>query len=94
MLSGALTCRREEPGKTRDRAVAHTRGALGSCDSLVLATMRTDFALVLTAALLFDTFWRNNGEHASQGPCRPGFSKSFYSMQISRDVLQGQHEVK
>ncbi|MED6280939.1 hypothetical protein CHARACLAT_016226, partial [Characodon lateralis] len=56
--------------------------------------MRTDFALVLTAALLFDTFWRNNGEYASQGPCRPGFSKSFYSMQISRDVLQGQREVK
>ncbi|XP_059189917.1 cadherin-4-like [Centropristis striata] len=52
--------------------------------------MRTDFALVLTAALLLDTFWRNNGEHASKGSCRPGFSQSFYSVLISRDVLQGQ----
>ncbi|XP_039655771.1 cadherin-4-like [Perca fluviatilis] len=52
--------------------------------------MRTDFALVLTAALLLDTFWRNNGEHASKDPCRPGFSQSFYSVLISRDVLQSQ----
>ncbi|KAK9514904.1 hypothetical protein VZT92_025586 [Zoarces viviparus] len=52
--------------------------------------MRTDFALVLTAALLLDSFPRNSGEHASRGPCRPGFSQSFYSVLISRDVLQGQ----
>ncbi|XP_047450376.1 cadherin-4-like isoform X2 [Mugil cephalus] len=56
--------------------------------------MRTDFALVLTAALLLDTFWRNNGEHASSGPCRPGFSQSLYSVLISRDVLQGQGILK
>ncbi|KAL3064544.1 hypothetical protein OYC64_000741 [Pagothenia borchgrevinki] len=56
--------------------------------------MRTDFALVLTAALLFDTFGRNNGEQASKGPCRPGFSQSFYSVLISRDVLQGQGTLK
>ncbi|XP_077942446.1 cadherin-4-like isoform X2 [Gasterosteus aculeatus] len=51
--------------------------------------MRSDFALVLTAALLLDSFWRNNGERASEGPCRPGFSRSFYSLLISRDVLRG-----
>ncbi|XP_029362169.1 cadherin-4-like isoform X2 [Echeneis naucrates] len=51
--------------------------------------MGTDFALVLTAVLLSASFWRNNGEHASKGPCHPGFSQSFYSVQISRDVLQG-----
>ncbi|KAI4823620.1 hypothetical protein KUCAC02_012198 [Chaenocephalus aceratus] len=59
-----------------------------------LATMRTDFALVLTAALLVDTFGRNNGEQASKGPCQPGFSQSFYSVLISRDVLQGHGTLK
>uniref|UniRef100_A0A7N9AQ08 Cadherin-4 n=1 Tax=Mastacembelus armatus TaxID=205130 RepID=A0A7N9AQ08_9TELE len=56
--------------------------------------MRTDFAVVLTAALLLDTFWGNNGEHATKGPCQPGFSQSFYSVQIPRDVLQGQSILK
>ncbi|KAM7405012.1 hypothetical protein PAMP_012303 [Pampus punctatissimus] len=60
----------------------------------LLATMRTDFALVLTAALLLDSFWRSNGEHASKGPCRPGFSQSFYSVLIPRDLLQGQDVLK
>lgn len=40
--------------------------------------------------IVFFPFQRNNGEHASKGPCRPGFSQSFYSVLISRDVLQGQ----
>ncbi|XP_077368826.1 cadherin-4-like [Festucalex cinctus] len=52
--------------------------------------MRTDLALVLTAALLLDTFRVNNGEHSSKGPCRPGFLQSFYSVLIPRDILQGQ----
>ncbi|XP_029912574.1 cadherin-4-like [Myripristis murdjan] len=56
--------------------------------------MRTDFALVLTAALLLDTFWGTNGEQASTVPCRPGFSQSFYSVLISRDVMQGQNILK
>uniref|UniRef100_A0A3B5LW48 Cadherin-4 n=1 Tax=Xiphophorus couchianus TaxID=32473 RepID=A0A3B5LW48_9TELE len=30
----------------------------------------------------------NNGEHASQGPCRPGFSQSFYFVQITRDAVR------
>ncbi|KAM7411548.1 hypothetical protein PAMA_021507 [Pampus argenteus] len=37
---------------------------------------------------------RSNGEHASKGPCRPGFSQSFYSVLISRDLLQGQDVLK
>lgn len=37
---------------------------------------------------------RNNGEHASKGPCQAGFSQSFYSVLISRDVLQGQGVLK
>nr|XP_020466296.1 cadherin-4-like [Monopterus albus] len=56
--------------------------------------MRTDFGLVLTAALFLDTFWRSNGEHASKGPCQPGFSQRFYSVLIPRDVLQGQGILK
>ncbi|TWW56902.1 hypothetical protein D4764_08G0008890 [Takifugu flavidus] len=51
--------------------------------------MRADFALVLTAVLLLDAFWKNNGAHASQGPCQAGFSQSFYSLLVSRDVLKG-----
>lgn len=43
---------------------------------------------------VFCFFQRNNGEHASKGPCRPGFSQSFYSLLIPRDVLQGQGIVK
>ncbi|CAG04077.1 unnamed protein product [Tetraodon nigroviridis] len=51
--------------------------------------MRSDFALVLTAALLLDAFWKNNGAHASEGPCQAGFSQSFYSLLVSKDVLKG-----
>lgn len=44
--------------------------------------------------IVFSPFQRNNGEHASKGPCRPGFSQSFYSVLISRDVLRGQAILK
>ncbi|CAB1430442.1 unnamed protein product [Pleuronectes platessa] len=37
---------------------------------------------------------RSNAERALGGPCRPGFSQSFYSVLISRDVLQGQGILK
>lgn len=40
------------------------------------------------------SFQRNNGERASNGPCRAGFSQSFYSVLISRDVLRGQGVAK
>ncbi|XP_068610268.1 cadherin-4-like isoform X2 [Brachionichthys hirsutus] len=56
--------------------------------------MRTDFGLLLAAAVLLNTFRRNNGEPASNSPCRAGFSQSFYSVLISRDVLQGQGILK
>ncbi|KAK6303705.1 hypothetical protein J4Q44_G00261590 [Coregonus suidteri] len=52
--------------------------------------MKTVSILMLTAALQLATFWGTNGELASKAPCRPGFSQSFYSVLISRDVLQGQ----
>ncbi|KAF0035817.1 hypothetical protein F2P81_011129 [Scophthalmus maximus] len=64
------------------------------------ATMRAECALVLTAALLLDAFWGSNGERASSSssssaPCRPGFSQSFYSVLVSRDVLlQGRDILK
>ncbi|XP_077586878.1 cadherin-4-like [Stigmatopora nigra] len=52
--------------------------------------MRADLPLVLTAVLLLHTFRVNNGEDSSDGHCRPGFSQSFYSFLIPRDILQGQ----
>lgn len=45
-------------------------------------------------SMFFFFFQRNNGVHASKGPCQPGFSQSFYSVLISRDVLQGQGILK
>uniref|UniRef100_A0A672J948 Uncharacterized protein n=1 Tax=Salarias fasciatus TaxID=181472 RepID=A0A672J948_SALFA len=36
----------------------------------------------------------NGIHHVSKGPCRPGFSQSFYSVLISRDVMQGQGILK
>eukprot|EP00063_Salmo_salar_P015714 XP_013990549.1 PREDICTED: cadherin-4 isoform X1 [Salmo salar] len=51
--------------------------------------MKTVSILMLTAALQLATFWGTNGKLASKAPCRPGFSQSFYSVLISRDVLQG-----
>ncbi|XP_029579438.1 cadherin-4-like [Salmo trutta] len=50
--------------------------------------MKTVSILMLTAALQLATFWGTNGKLASKAPCRPGFSQSFYSVLISRDVLQ------
>lgn len=37
---------------------------------------------------------RNNGERASKGPCQAGFSQSFYSILVSRDVLQDRRILK
>lgn len=37
---------------------------------------------------------RNNGERASKGPCQAGFSQSFYSVLVSRDVLQDRRILK
>ncbi|XP_062316496.1 LOW QUALITY PROTEIN: cadherin-4-like [Osmerus eperlanus] len=56
--------------------------------------MTTRIVLFLTAALQLGTFWGTNGELASTAPCRPGFSQSFYSVLISKDVLQSQNILK
>lgn len=53
-----------------------------------------EFKFIDALHCIFISFQRNNAEHASKGPCRPGFSQSFYSVLISRDVLQGQGIVK
>uniref|UniRef100_A0A3Q3XAY4 Cadherin-4 n=1 Tax=Mola mola TaxID=94237 RepID=A0A3Q3XAY4_MOLML len=39
--------------------------------------------------VVFSFLQRNNGAHASKGPCQAGFSQSFYSVLVSRDVLHG-----
>lgn len=44
--------------------------------------------------ITFSLLQRNNEVHASKGPCQAGFSQSFYSVLISRDVLQGQGLLK
>ncbi|KAM8830553.1 cadherin-4-like isoform 1-T1 [Synchiropus picturatus] len=56
--------------------------------------MRTDFALVLAAALFLDSFTGNNGVQASKDPCRPGFTQSFYSVPVLKDLLQSQVNLK
>lgn len=44
--------------------------------------------------ITFSLLQRNNEVHASKGPCQAGFSQSFYSVLISRDVLQGRGLLK
>lgn len=41
------------------------------------------------SSTVFSFFQKNNGTHASKGPCQAGFSQSFYSLLVSRDVLKG-----
>lgn len=41
------------------------------------------------SSTVFSFFQENNGAHASKGPCQAGFSQSFYSLLVSRDVLKG-----
>ena len=41
------------------------------------------------SAAVFSFFQKNNGAHASEVPCQAGFSQSFYSVLVSRDVLKG-----
>ncbi|MFT7800799.1 cadherin-4 isoform X3 [Arapaima gigas] len=48
---------------------------------------------VLSTALL-SASWGNYGDVPSKPPCRPGFSESFYTVLVSRDILQGQSILK
>lgn len=41
------------------------------------------------SSTVFSFLQKNNGAHASEGPCQAGFSQSFYSVLVSRDVLKG-----
>lgn len=52
------------------------------------ARNRWDLCLLMSSTV-FSFFQKNNGAHASEGPCRAGFTQSFYSVLVSRDVLKG-----
>lgn len=52
------------------------------------ARNRWDLCLLMSSTV-FSFFQKNNGAHASKGPCQAGFSQSFYSLRVSRDVLKG-----
>ncbi|XP_036389873.1 cadherin-4 [Megalops cyprinoides] len=60
----------------------------------MLATMKTAYVILLMSALLLGTSWGNYGDIPSKPPCRPGFSESFYTVFVSRDILQGQSILK
>lgn len=49
-----------------------------------MGSMFTDALLCLPSLLQ-----KTSGAQAPEGPCRPGFSQSFYSLLVSRDVLKG-----
>lgn len=40
--------------------------------------------------IVFSFLQKSNGAYASKGPCKPGFSQSFYSVLVSKDALHGQ----
>lgn len=52
------------------------------------ARNRWDLCLLMSSTV-FSFFQKNNGAHASEGPCQAGFSQSFYSLLVSKDVLKG-----
>lgn len=55
-----------------------------------MGSMRIDVSHCIVSLSL----QRNNGELASKGPCQAGFSQSFYSVLVSRDVLQDRRILK
>uniref|UniRef100_A0A3B3QS77 Uncharacterized protein n=1 Tax=Paramormyrops kingsleyae TaxID=1676925 RepID=A0A3B3QS77_9TELE len=58
-----------------------------------LATMKTGFVILLMTTTILSTSW-GNYDLPSKPPCRPGFSESFYTVFVSRDILQGQSILK
>ncbi|XP_041946291.1 cadherin-4 [Alosa sapidissima] len=57
--------------------------------------MKIDFALILACTLLVGTSWGRGGGGGGggvlpDGPCRSGFSESFYTVFIPQDLLHGQ----
>ncbi|KAJ8258917.1 hypothetical protein COCON_G00179290 [Conger conger] len=61
---------------------------------LFLTKMKIVCAISLMSASLLGTSWGSHGGLSSKPPCRPGFSESFYSVFVSRDILQGQSSLK
>ncbi|XP_041080794.1 cadherin-4 isoform X1 [Polyodon spathula] len=56
--------------------------------------MKTVFLVLLMNALSFGTSWGNYGDLAPKPPCRAGFSESFYTVLVSREILEGQSILK
>ncbi|XP_041114367.1 cadherin-4-like [Polyodon spathula] len=56
--------------------------------------MKIVFLILLMNALLFGTSWGNYGDLTSKPPCRAGFSESFYTVLVSREILEGQSILK
>ncbi|XP_048873433.1 cadherin-4 isoform X2 [Brienomyrus brachyistius] len=55
--------------------------------------MKTGFIILLMTTTMLSTSW-GNYDLPSKPPCRPGFSESFYTVFVSRDILQGQSILK
>ncbi|KAG5838407.1 hypothetical protein ANANG_G00223390 [Anguilla anguilla] len=60
----------------------------------MLTTMKTGYVILVMSAVLLGTSWGNYGAVPPKPPCRPGFSESFYTVFVSRDILQGQSILK
>ncbi|KAM9524234.1 cadherin-4-like isoform 2-T2 [Salvelinus alpinus] len=56
--------------------------------------MNLGSVLILTCTLLVDTSWATKADQPPKPPCRPGFSESFYTVFVSRDLLRGQSILK
>ncbi|KAJ8409024.1 hypothetical protein AAFF_G00240450 [Aldrovandia affinis] len=56
--------------------------------------MKTGYVVLVMSAVLLGTSWGNYGDVPSKQPCKPGFSESFYTVFVSRDILQGQTLLK
>ncbi|XP_048877557.1 cadherin-4-like [Brienomyrus brachyistius] len=56
--------------------------------------MKIGFITLLANALLLDTSWGICRDPTLQPPCRPGFSPGFYTMFVSRNILQNQASLK
>ncbi|KAJ8391908.1 hypothetical protein AAFF_G00083790 [Aldrovandia affinis] len=61
---------------------------------MLLTKNKFDFAFLLMSAFLLCTSMGSHGGLPSNPPCRPRFSESFYSVFVSRDILQGQSTLK
>ncbi|KAJ7999021.1 hypothetical protein DPEC_G00211070 [Dallia pectoralis] len=49
---------------------------------------------LLTCTLLVGTSWGTKGGQPPKPPCRPGFSESFYTVFVSRELQRGHSILK